>query len=341
MPNRLIASPSPLLRASTGASSLTGFAPYAAPQFPLRETVRDGQSRSIATLLRELRTGQFMKTRHKLALARLGYLSVKTLRRALGRPMQGEFSRRQIRWSLDLNEAVDFMIYLLGAFEPLTVRACQQLIRENDTVLDIGANVGALSLFFAQSVGTNGKVVGFEPTAFAFGKLQKNLALNPALAARVETHQMMLTATGAEALPDSICSSWPLTGGQDLHAKHGGAAQGLAGARAGTLDDFVAQRPGLKPNWIKIDVDGNELTVFRGAANVLREFRPSIVMELSPYQSRESGNSFAELVDLLRNAGYGFRKLESRAVLPDDAASLERLVPDGASMNVLLEHRAR
>ena len=61
----------------------------------------------------------------------------------------------------------------------------------------------------AQAVGAGGKVVAFEPTIFAYEKLQADLALNPALAARVETRQAMLLERG-DPVPDQLYASWPL-----------------------------------------------------------------------------------------------------------------------------------
>jgi hypothetical protein len=72
--------------------------------------------------------------------------------------------RRGIRWDLDLAEGIDLSIYLLGAFEPRLVGAYRKLIRPGACILDIGANIGAHTLQFAQLVGDRGKVVAYEPT---------------------------------------------------------------------------------------------------------------------------------------------------------------------------------
>ena len=60
-----------------------------------------------------------------------------------------------INWRLDLLEGID----LLGSFEPLTVRAYRGIVRPGDTVLDIGANVGAHTLPLAQLVGETCRVI--------------------------------------------------------------------------------------------------------------------------------------------------------------------------------------
>ena len=90
-----------------------------------------------------------------------------------------EVARGGVNWRLNLTEGIDFSIYLLGAFEPITVAACARLIKPGDTVLDIGANIGALALPMARMAGPSGKVYCFEPTDYAFKKLTANLGPEP------------------------------------------------------------------------------------------------------------------------------------------------------------------
>jgi FkbM family methyltransferase len=280
-----------------------------------------------------------LHTRHKIAIARTAYRVIRGARSIVGKSSTGVFRRRGIRWSLDLAEGIDFSIYLLGAFEPRTVNAYRRFIKPGDTVLDIGANVGAHTLFFAKFVGDSGKVLAFEPTEWAFRKLKANLALNPELERRVDANHMFLVASDTDSRPPEIYSSWPLEERGNLHPKHLGQLQETGAAGAATLDSHLAARPGVEPRWIKIDVDGNELPVLRGAEVTLRRFKPAIIMELSPYTTREAGHEFADLVRLLADCGYSFAELESGRALSSDPAALEALVPDGASLNVLLTQK--
>src|SRR5262245_26854893 len=93
--------------------------------------------------------------------------------------------RRGLWWHLDLREAIDFAIYLFGAWEGSTVRRYQKVIQPRMVALDIGANIGAHTLPMSQLVGPAGQVYSFEPTLYAFEKLQKNLSLNRDLASRI------------------------------------------------------------------------------------------------------------------------------------------------------------
>src|SRR5689334_16414097 len=137
-----------------------------------------------------------MSTRQKIQIARVLSTTVVSLRRLVGLPAEIVAKRRGLNWSLNLKEGIDFAIYLLGGFEVRTLRRYTQLVKPGDIVLDIGANVGAHTLPLAQLVGPTGKVYAFEPTLYAFGKQRTNISLNPELAPRISTHQMMLMSSG-------------------------------------------------------------------------------------------------------------------------------------------------
>src|SRR5688572_19286345 len=276
-----------------------------------------------------------LKTAHKIALAAAASRLVLSPRALVGAGPTACVERLGARWRLDLREGIDFSIYLLGAFEPGTVRAYRRLIEAGDTVLDIGANIGAHTLPMASLVGASGQVVAFEPTAFAYGKLQQNIALNPHLASRIVAFQCMLKDDGNDTLPSSLFSSWPLSARGERHAKHKGMGMTTAGAKSASLDEIARTIDLKRIDFIKIDVDGHELPVLRGAARSIDRFRPTILIELSPYVHEEEGHSFDDLVLFLTGRGYLFRDANSGRELPHDAARLRAIIPDGGGINAI------
>jgi FkbM family methyltransferase len=280
-------------------------------------------------------------TKQKIAAAAMLQRIVMSTRRLVGLGAAAEVHRRGVRWSLDLAEGIDFAIWLLGAFEPGTLRAYRRLLREGDVALDIGANIGAHTLHIAQSVGSSGRVIAIEPTDFAYAKLCRNLALNPALAARVETHQAMLVAPGGKTEAEPVYSSWPLAAAGDRHPLHLGQLMSVGGARAQTLDELLAPAGLARVDLVKIDIDGHEVAALRGARETLQRFHPVIVMELAPYVLRERGASLAELLDLLGDLGYRFIDADTDSALPFDAAQLEAIIPHGGCRNVIAFPQAR
>ena len=247
--------------------------------------------------------------------------------------------RSGLKWRLDLEQGIDLAIYLLGAFERSTVNAYSKMVKQGDTVLDIGANVGAHTLHLARLVGDKGAVIAYEPTAYAVCKLRHNLALNPGIAQRVTVAQMMLTDSDDRIPEREIYSGWPLTTQKDLHAGHRGQLKSTEGCRALRLDSHLQSLNVRNVDFIKMDVDGFECHVLGGATATLENYQPSILMELSPYLYSEHGKSLDDLLSLLTRAGYSMFHLDHRSELPMDAKRIHAMVPAGSSINVIAKAR--
>lgn len=278
-----------------------------------------------------------MKTETKIKLASLASRGIRRLRTSLGKPNLAVFHRNGLDWELDLTQGIDFAIFLQGAFEPGTLREYAHLVRPGDTVFDIGANIGAHTLPLAQLVGAEGSVVAFEPTDYAFKKLQKNMALNPSVERRINAVQALLVGDATQTKPSSVPSSWSLAApapGEIIHPVHKGTFNSVSGATAFPLDEWVAKNNITRLDFVKIDVDGFEVDVLEGATETLDRFRPRIIMEFSPYVFEERGRSFKELLSILRQNGYEAREVRGRRL--DLTDELEQTIPHGTSINVIL-----
>jgi FkbM family methyltransferase len=275
-----------------------------------------------------------IKTSDKIVVARLLLHAVKAVQTLLGKSNRNiaVVKRRGIRWNLDLNEGIDFSIYLIGGFEPRTLRLYQKIIKPGYTVLDIGANVGSHTLPLARLVGNNGRVVAFEPTAFAYRKLIVNIGLNPELSPRIIPRQAMLVADSRSRLLPGLFSSWPLENSGDLHEEHKGRLMDTSGASVETIDDAVDRLNLSRIDFLKIDVDGYEYPVLKGGLQTLKIHKPSIIMEFAPYLIKLE--EFCDMVDLLLELGYRFHNANSMKQLPGDAHALKNLIPPGASLNI-------
>lgn len=225
-----------------------------------------------------------LTTRQKLFLARRVQSLVMAALRISGSAPEVTCVRRGIRWRLDLREGIDFSIWLLGVFESRTLIYYLNHLKSGDVVLDVGANIGAHTLHLARAIAPTGRVIALEPTDYAFAKLHANLALNPKLAPLVRVHQVMLVEQSKTGTVPNLYSSWPLEpAGSETHLLHGGQLRTCASARATSLDEIIDTEGLERINLIKLDIDGHECPMLRGATRTLARFRPPIIMELSPY----------------------------------------------------------
>ena len=277
-----------------------------------------------------------LSTIQKINLAKIAYYLVMTVRRLLRRTSQQiKVTRRGIQWCLDLREGIDFSIYILGGFEPSTLRLYNGLVKTGDVVLDIGANIGSHTLPLAKLVGNKGHVYAFEPTDFAFRKLNNNLQLNDALIERVTVFQQMLVFDKNTAIENELFSSWPLVSADQLHEKHKGRLMLTTGAHAVTLDDAISENNITTVDFIKLDVDGFEYAVLSGGAKTINKFKPTILIELAPYVYKDKKSEFIEMINAFKNIGYCFHDANNGKSFPVDGEELFNLIPDGVSRNIV------
>jgi FkbM family methyltransferase len=136
--------------------------------------------------------------------------------------------------------------------------AFRAAIRPGDTVIDAGANVGCYALLFGRWVGDTGRVYAFEPDPRAFEGLTRHLALN-GLDAIVTPINAAVCYVTCEHAPFALAAS----SGISRLAGSPSDAPTIA-VQTTSIDDFCRQR-GITPRVIKIDVEGAELDVLRGA----------------------------------------------------------------------------
>jgi FkbM family methyltransferase len=212
--------------------------------------------------------------------------------------------RSGIYYEVDLSEAVDLSLFLFGHFQKYVIDSRYFSLPTGGVVLDVGANFGLMSLGFAQ-LAPSGRVYAFEPTDYAFEKLMRNLSLNPELAARITPIQTFLSDAVAQEKSIPAYSSWKVDGrSTEGHAVHGGLLRSTNSAGMTTIDDFCRETRIGRVDLIKVDTDGHEFHVLRGAAKTLEAYRPHIIFEVGMYLLNERGIRFEEFTDYLTPLGY-------------------------------------
>ena len=204
-----------------------------------------------------------------------------------------------VYYQLELDEMIDLAMYL-GQFEPGVVAAIKRLCKPGMTALDIGANIGAHALRLGRLVGDSGQVYAFEPTIFAFSKLERNLGLNPQI--RMSIFQSALSDQPATRRAISFRSSWRPDG------TYKDASCEVDFVR---LDDWASATGVTHVDLIKIDVDGNEFGVLAGGIDLLKRCQPILLMEMvGPHFADPKRNPFT----VLESLGYKFSNIDTGTV---------------------------
>jgi FkbM family methyltransferase len=226
---------------------------------------------------------------------------------ALGFAANRRIRRAGIVFDVDLREGIDLSLFLFGTFQRQVLRAVRRLVPADGVVIDVGANIGAIALPVAAHV-ARGHVYAFEPTDLAYGKLAQNLALNPQLAERLTLIKSFVADEEADRSRIVAYSSWPVSDSpvDASHPIHRGV-RGAASCGQITLDGFVRNRRLSSLSLIKIDTDGSEYEVLRGATEVLRALKPAVIFEACEYLMRSPRPTFDEIEDLLRKSDYEIR----------------------------------
>jgi len=149
------------------------------------------------------------------------------------------------------------------SWNPTEYEAFRASITEGATVLDVGANVGQYSMLFGQWVGPVGAVFSFEPVPAIFEGLVRHIAMN-GLESIVTA---VPCAVGAEVTDAPLVVAG--TGGESRLATLHEADAATLTVPVTTIDAFCRERH-ITPAFIKIDVEGFELAVLRGARETIR-----------------------------------------------------------------------
>ncbi len=194
-------------------------------------------------------------------------------------------------------------------YEPATVAWLRSAIQPGMTVIDVGANVGQLSLEMAHLVGTRGRVVSIEPSPGNLKYLRAHLSAN-GFDERVSVVEAACSASEGELVLE--------VAGGDLSSIENGPQLAGIGLKPNPIDsdrprkqvnvrtlslDSLCRDRKLAVDVLKVDVEGAELEVFRGAAECLRRYKPRIIFGFHPFAFADPEAARAELEQLFARAG--------------------------------------
>jgi len=196
----------------------------------------------------------------------------------------------------------------IARYDALQVLWLSTHLTEGDTAIDIGAHYGVYSILMAAMCGQTGHVVAFEPDPYAREMLVKNLNLNPSI--KRPTVELC-------ACSDKIGEATLFSRGGNSQSSLARSAVEFSAAHKSeeirvslvTLDSYLSEHNLPAPRCVKIDAEGAEIRILKGAKQVLSS-NADLVCELHPYAWPVFGDTLAELKDLAAAAGRRVRYLD-------------------------------
>jgi FkbM family methyltransferase len=194
---------------------------------------------------------------------------------------------------------VDHLGYLLGTTEPHLQRSIKEYVAVGDTVYDIGANIGYVSLSLAKSVGPSGRVIAFEPVPKNAAYFRESIKIN-----RLANVQLLEFAAADQCGETVIRVADSLsTASLIWHREDPSATQFTI--RTLQIDQLVDAGDLGYPRFVKIDVEGAEGSVLKGMERTVAAARPVLFIECS-----EAGRETTWT--LLKDLGYNCQSAISR-----------------------------
>lgn len=194
------------------------------------------------------------------------------------------------------------------------------LIEPHEVFIDVGAYVGTYSIPIAKAHNKSTRVIAIEPAPQSFALLKKHIEMNE-VRENVQTLNVACCDSSRDADFDFkhsiLFSERPLSSENYICVDDNAEErESLIKVKAISLDDYLKENE-IKPNYMKIDVEGSELQVLRGAKETLRKVRPIVFCELHKFNWHMFDTSEQELLDLLSEVGYVMFDVKTEEVVEE------------------------
>ena len=178
---------------------------------------------------------------------------------------------------------------------------CIELSKVSKCFLDVGAHIGLVTLPASLVMKKKSKIICFEPSDINFKILKKHLLLNKnILNAEVVTEKLIISNYSKDKVIffEDVKKS---SGVNSLLNNKNNLTK--VTRRQTSLDDYCLSRE-IFPDIIKIDVEGNELNVLKGASKIIKKYKPTIILSVHPNQLIEFESSIDSLFKLINSLEY-------------------------------------
>lgn len=174
------------------------------------------------------------------------------------------------------DNGIERRLFNNGVYEEGTLWCLSKILKKNQIFVDVGANIGLISLFASKIVGANGRVLSFEPMTNTFDLLMRNINLN-----KVDNVVIEKIALSDIIGEKKLFKNLHINRGAASFFKGKGTTDDYEMVKVDTLDNYFLKNNVSTIDMIKIDAEGAELHILKGMSNLLKFSLPIICLEYS------------------------------------------------------------
>lgn len=239
-----------------------------------------------------------------------------------------------------LSNHIEAQIYWHGFQEADegTVFWLKKLLPQDGVFIDIGANIGSFTLVAAKQA-SQGTVHAFEPSAYHYNRLSHNVDLNRFANVRLNKQGLFDKDTQTTLFVPGVSGEMNNSGAASIYKPSNASPTAMAAEEIDLirLDDYVKTNQLNRIDVIKIDIEGAELKALAGATDTLKNFKPTVLMELDVENLGRAGYKPGDVLDFWEPLGYDVERILDASGLTAKITKADQLT---AHQNILCKGRS-
>lgn len=237
------------------------------------------------------------------------------------------YERNGERFELDISNVIDHAKYF--GYGEKGLQNLEEKIKENFIIVDVGANIGTMTVRFAK-LASLGKIIAFEPSLQTYNRLIKHIEINN-LTNIIAVNQGVGYKSGAFKLYKVVETNPGMN--RILPNNLSDEVLEFEYISVSTLEKELEKLQVKKVDLIKIDVEGYEYQVLKGAEKILDLYKPMLFIELDDFNLKQNASSALEVVNFLMDKNYSIKGAESL----EDISKSYRF--NNCHLDIICEHK--
>jgi FkbM family methyltransferase len=215
--------------------------------------------------------------------------------------------------NVDTASFIEWVLFFYGEYEPGLTDLVRRVCKFGYIAVDVGANIGTLTLILGEVVGEGGRVIAIEPQPEEYEKLVENIALNRM--AQVKPIRCALSDSPGRLTLYSPDQTDANRSKSSLYAANVGQGALEIPVEVTTLDALLSAERCKRLDLLKIDTEGHEWKVLLGAQESIKQYRPYVIFEYDQRTWQNAGAEFALAQQFFADLNYSLYVIQDEGWL--------------------------